>query len=214
MAEKTPLNVLSDGSARTLASCLEIVGCGDQFDLIIDDVTAEVSYWQFEYGLRKAQRLHHRMLKRELRKIAKAKTTTEAVDLWIESHTDTQTACTLAAWQLDGIGGDNTLMAQASHSLANINSGMATGRPSKVWRAPMVYCFDNLWIKAVGRDNHPVNEHTPRLEWLTELVYCVEGFRLDARHLERLHGAPFRFAPAWYLPPRAFELHSPQSRQA
>jgi hypothetical protein len=201
---------MSPQSLTTLAECLATVDKGDRLEAVIDEVTREVVYWQCEYQARRADRLHNKRLRSELRKIAKANTVPEARDIWLESHQDTRTACTLAAWNMDD---EATMMDHAAYMLDNIRQGMVNGRPSKAWRAPMVHCFDSLWVTAAGNVGS-VYEGSPRLRWINALVECVEGVPMHERNLRELYGKPFTFVPAWDVSPRAFELHSPQSRQA
>ena len=190
---------------RTLAECLAVVGCADKLAAIQDDLLQEVRLWRFEYRSQLNSRLHHKRLKSELRRIAKAATTAEAQARWLQCHDDTCTACVVASFDL---GDDATLQQCAKHMLGQLVHGMGSGRPEKYWRAPMVHSFDQLWIRAAGNVGG-VYEGSTRMAWINALVSCVEGMPIDERHLRALHGQPFVYYPG--IPSRAAGMHRPQS---
>jgi hypothetical protein len=189
--------VITPAAQATLADCVQSVGCGDQFDLIIGEVSVAVEVWAGLYKIYTTEAGRSITIRRQLRRIARASDEHEAARIWLDVHQETRDLLTIGLFELgDGAGFIEAAAAMADKQIR------AKGRPEKPWRAQMVREFDSLWIKAVGRDDHAVDENTPRLDWINELVYCVEGLRLDARHLERLLTSNRGFV-SW-LPPIAY----------
>jgi len=196
---------ISAEQQRTLAECLAVVGCADKLALIQEELAFEAQWWRIQYFQDCQERAHHKHLKSELRKIAKAKTDREASYIWRNGLEDTRTACTVATF---AIGVEASLQQCAQHMLDKMAEGMASGRPEKRWRSPMIHSFDQLWVKATGGVGG-VYEGSTRMLWINTLVACVEGAPMDERNIRALYGQPFVHVVG--VPGRAVDFLRPQS---